>query len=207
MRGHEGWARLALLGLLLVPAAALAQVKTNEGGDGTPAAAPPPVADSTALGSESFGASVGLTSLMSQSGSFMLYGRMGSSFAYAELSPGVISVRRPPGAGATESEGLALPTVFAIGRGFPNPFEGRMTVSFELPATSRVRLEVLDIQGRHVTSLADGELAPGRYSRAWEGRDANGRTLPSGMYFLRMDARSLNGAGGLQKVEKMLLLR
>ena len=47
-------------------------------------------------------------------------------------------------------------------------------------------LSVFDVAGRRVTTLAQGAFAPGRYSVHWDARAASGRTLGSGVYFLRL---------------------
>ncbi|MFN8588386.1 MAG: T9SS type A sorting domain-containing protein [Candidatus Eisenbacteria bacterium] len=75
-------------------------------------------------------------------------------------------------------------TAYALSPVFPNPTRGTATFAFALPAAGHVKLTVLDVQGRQVLSLADGEFAAGRHSLAW----TNGRTalLGAGLYFARL---------------------
>jgi flagellar basal-body rod modification protein FlgD len=61
-------------------------------------------------------------------------------------------------------------------------------MDFALPRAGRVRLDVVDVQGRHVRTLVDGDRAAGTYRAAWDGRDGNGRAVPAGVYFVRLDA-------------------
>jgi hypothetical protein len=49
----------------------------------------------------------------------------------------------------------------------------------------RVRLEVLDVQGRVVTVLAQGDLGPGRHERSWEA-SVNDVRVGAGLYFVRL---------------------
>ncbi|RLC62361.1 MAG: hypothetical protein DRI01_07010, partial [Chloroflexi bacterium] len=79
---------------------------------------------------------------------------------------------------------------------YPNPFPGRRigytktTILYYLPAPSRVLLRVYDTLGRAVRTLADEQQPAGLHSIQWDGKDKNGVSVPSGIYFLRMDARN-----------------
>lgn len=68
----------------------------------------------------------------------------------------------------------------------PNPFNPRTTMRFELDESGPVHLAVFDLRGRPVKTLVDGELARGSHRFDWDGCDANGRTVASGSYFVRM---------------------
>lgn len=69
----------------------------------------------------------------------------------------------------------------------PNPTGGRTAISFRLARPARVRLDVFDLAGRRADTVVDGELGAGRHRVAWDGRDASGRPLGSGVYFLRLE--------------------
>ncbi len=81
-----------------------------------------------------------------------------------------------------------LPTAFAFHSPRPNPSGGRTTLRFDLPAACRVRLDVYDVAGRKVRTLADGRRDPGRFEAIWNGRDDDGRSVASGVYFVRLEA-------------------
>lgn len=70
-----------------------------------------------------------------------------------------------------------------------------------------VRLTVHDVTGRQVAELANGTLEPGRHERRWEGRDRSGRALEAGVYFVRVEARSLSSADGLSMVRKIVRIK
>jgi hypothetical protein len=70
----------------------------------------------------------------------------------------------------------------------PNPFAQGTTVSFALPSASPVRVSVIDVAGRHVASLTNGTRSAGRHSLSWDGRDAAGRAVSPGVYFVRLQS-------------------
>jgi flagellar hook assembly protein FlgD len=50
-----------------------------------------------------------------------------------------------------------------------------------------VRLAIYDVSGRNVATLSDEIQEAGTYSREWDGHDAGGQRLPSGVYFARLE--------------------
>ncbi len=70
----------------------------------------------------------------------------------------------------------------------PNPSAGEAEVGFTLPQSSQVSLAVYDAAGRSVRRLAEGPYAPGAHGLRWDGRDAEGRPAPTGLYFMRLEA-------------------
>ena len=72
----------------------------------------------------------------------------------------------------------------------PNPARYGAQLAFTLPVASQVRLEVLDLQGRRVRSLADGRYGAARYELGWDLRDARGYRTAPGLYLLRLTTES-----------------
>ncbi len=71
----------------------------------------------------------------------------------------------------------------------PNPFNPHTTISFDLPIRSAVCLQVYDVSGRLVRTLLNDEMVQqGRNEVVWNGRNASGRQVASGVYFYRLDA-------------------
>ena len=66
----------------------------------------------------------------------------------------------------------------------PSPSRGRVRIDFEVTGESRVRLDVIDVQGRVVALLIDGARSPGRERIVWDGGAGSNR-VPAGLYFLR----------------------
>jgi flagellar hook assembly protein FlgD len=83
----------------------------------------------------------------------------------------------------------------------PNPFNPRTRMQLDLAGDAPVTLVVYDGAGRAVRTLVDEPLAAGRYEVAWDGTTDDGRSVPSGVYFARMEA------GGAPEVQKLTLLQ
>ena len=90
---------------------------------------------------------------------------------------------------------------FALHQNHPNPFNPATRISFDLDARARVLLVIYDISGARVRTLVDRDMNPGRYAEEWDGRNENGNTVASGVYFYRLVA------GKQMMTRKMVLLR
>jgi hypothetical protein len=113
------------------------------------------------------------------------------------LTSGVYTSNLPAGAHPT---GPDLPTRFALGQNRPNPFARSTTIRFDLPTARVVRLEVFDLQGRLVKTLADESFEAGSFTRTWDRMSNSGEEVRSGIYLYRLSA------AGFQAQKKMLLL-
>ncbi|MBN2465869.1 S8 family serine peptidase, partial [candidate division WOR-3 bacterium] len=91
-----------------------------------------------------------------------------------------------PSSGIQEDRGL--PRVFSLDRAAPNPFGGATAIRYGIPRTTQVRLSIYSVSGALVCRLADGESGPGYYSAVWNGTDASGRQVSSGIYIYRLEA-------------------
>jgi FlgD Ig-like domain len=83
----------------------------------------------------------------------------------------------------------------------PNPFNPETTIRFSLPAGERVALAVYSTNGALVRTLVDGVQPAGSHDVTWDGRDASGRPVSSGVYFYRLSAGKFN------ETRKMVLLK
>ncbi|MBC8204586.1 T9SS type A sorting domain-containing protein [bacterium] len=88
------------------------------------------------------------------------------------------------------------PSEYKLLSAYPNPFNSKTVISFELRDAGEVSLIIYDIQGREVQSLVNGHLSSGPHEVVW---DAGG--LASGVYFVKLET------GGLIQTKKMLLLK
>jgi hypothetical protein len=102
----------------------------------------------------------------------------------------------------TATEAAALPAGARLESAYPNPFNPSTTLRIENDASRRIRLEVVDISGRRLRQLADRTFAAGSHELIWDGRDDEGRPLPTGLYFAR-----LIGQGEAAQTKKLLLLK
>lgn len=70
----------------------------------------------------------------------------------------------------------------------PTPTRGPLDVSFRLPAAAPVTAALYDVRGRLVRTIESGTLASGEHTLHWDGRDASGGQIASGVYYLRVQA-------------------
>ncbi len=79
---------------------------------------------------------------------------------------------------------------FELKQGVPNPFNTSTTVRYAVANREDVLLRVYDSSGRLARELEAGDRPAGSHAVVWDGRDASGRNLPSGIYFFRLQAGS-----------------
>lgn len=77
---------------------------------------------------------------------------------------------------------FALPTSTSLIQNYPNPFNSSTNISFNLANQTSVNLTVYDLLGRKVVTLVNGLLPAGQQTINWNGIDANGAPVASGMY-------------------------
>jgi FlgD Ig-like domain/Fungalysin/Thermolysin Propeptide Motif len=77
---------------------------------------------------------------------------------------------------------------FALHGSRTNPIVGATDIRFQIPATIDVDLAVYDVTGRSVRSLASESFSAGDHTVSWDGNDAAGQLVPSGVYYVRMQA-------------------
>jgi protocatechuate 3,4-dioxygenase beta subunit len=89
---------------------------------------------------------------------------------------------------------LQLPRAFALSQNSPNPFNPSTQISYSVPdqgSESKVRINVYNLRGALVQVLVDVRQLPGTYAVEWNGRDREGRDLPSGIYFYRLESSEM----------------
>lgn len=96
---------------------------------------------------------------------------------------------------------LGLPAAFILDQNYPNPFNPSTVISYRLDRPALVTLDVLNVLGQKVKTLAYGFQQQGVYRLIWDGTDKTGNQVAGGVYFYRInsDGRSLT--------KKMLLLK
>ncbi len=98
-----------------------------------------------------------------------------------------------------------LPNNFQLLPAYPNPFNPVTTIQWAIPELSQsqvqVSIGVFDITGQLVTNLVNSQYAPGVYEIQWDGTDATGNEVPSGVYFVVMQAGAFQQAIKVIKIE------
>jgi hypothetical protein len=78
---------------------------------------------------------------------------------------------------------------------------GQATFAFSIPAATHVKLAIYDVAGRRLATLVDAPLSAGQHAVAWNGRNAAGSQVASGIYFVRLSAEEQT------RVEKVVVVR
>jgi hypothetical protein len=90
----------------------------------------------------------------------------------------------------------STPGEFSLKQNFPNPFNPTTTIQFTLPERSHVRLTVMDLLGRELATIVDGELEAGTHTSVFDGY-----RFSSGMYFYRLQS------GSSVQTKKLVLIK
>ncbi|MDP8204180.1 MAG: FlgD immunoglobulin-like domain containing protein, partial [Candidatus Tenebribacter mawsonii] len=99
----------------------------------------------------------------------------------------------------TENNNLSTPQLYG---NYPNPFNPTTTISFSVTQNSDfVTLEIFNIKGQKVKTLYKGIAEEGKHSVIWEGKDTNGKSVSSGIYFYKLKTNSK------ELTRKMLMLK
>jgi len=98
-------------------------------------------------------------------------------------------------------QATARPFQFSLSQNAPNPFNPTTTIRFSVPQGGPVSLTIWTASGQIVRTLVDGMREGGTHEVAWDGTDAAGRRVASGVYLCRLEA------GSQVRVQRMLLAR
>lgn len=117
-----------------------------------------------------------------------------------------------------EPDSEPVPREFTLEQSRPNPFRAgasqTVTFSFALTQPASVRLRVYNVLGQEVVELVNATRPVGRYTVQWDGRNAAGRLVPSGVYFYALTSAKdqtptviTNDGSGTRLTGKMLIVR
>ncbi len=101
----------------------------------------------------------------------------------------------------SRASGAQTPGVFSLHGNYPNPFNPKTTISFNLPSNQQVKLAVYSLDGRKVATLLDEPRSAGAHEVTWMGLDDAGQPVASGSYMYRLEA------GPYSQVMKMTLVK
>jgi flagellar hook assembly protein FlgD len=93
----------------------------------------------------------------------------------------------------------------SLSSAYPNPFNPTTTIRFDIPVGVETHgessLEVFDLKGRLVKTLADGINHPGQYTVSWDATNSSGVEVSAGIYIVKLNV------GNLFKSNKIVLLK
>jgi hypothetical protein len=98
--------------------------------------------------------------------------------------------------GIDESDSENLPTDFQLNQNYPNPFNPSTTISFTLPTSGAVSLEIYNMLGQRVATLVNGNLSACHHSYKW-----NAANFSSGIFYYRLTSKVTS------ETRKMLLVK
>lgn len=90
---------------------------------------------------------------------------------------------------------------YSLEQNYPNPFNPNTTIQFALPEAQEVEVAVYNLTGQKITTLAAGVLEKGFHQVEWDGKDAQGNAVSSGIYIYQLKA------GNQRMVKKMVLAK
>jgi len=124
----------------------------------------------------------------SDGASFVASARFQTSSPFDTYRIGLTVLGLEETAAAPAADGLGMPRV-SLRRNLPNPFNSETIIDYALASPGSIRLSIHDMNGRTVRTLVRDVIVPaGRHAVAWDGRADDGRELPSGVYFSRLEA-------------------
>ena len=97
-----------------------------------------------------------------------------------------------------------LPAEFALQQNYPNPFNANTVIDYLLPgdvAGRSIRLDIFDLAGQRIRTLAQRGARAGWHHKVWDGRDESGAEVASGLYMYRLQV------GDRVEARKMMLMR
>ncbi|MFQ6677508.1 MAG: FlgD immunoglobulin-like domain containing protein [Fidelibacterota bacterium] len=109
-----------------------------------------------------------------------------------------IVVSSDPALAIDSHDNFDLPQSFSLNQNFPNPFNPTTTISFDLTQRSNVSLDIFNMNGQFIRNLISGNYSPNHYSVTWDGKNNQGRVVPTGVYLYTI-------TNGMQRVSKKMI--
>ena len=96
---------------------------------------------------------------------------------------------------------IPVPLVFELKNNYPNPFNPTTTIEYAMPHTELVRIDIVNVLGQIVTTLINEEVQAGFHKVVWNGKNALGSPVASGIYIYKIKA------GTFTSVKRLTLLK
>jgi predicted outer membrane repeat protein len=81
---------------------------------------------------------------------------------------------------------ITTPPKVTLHSAYPNPFNPQTTIQFDVPVASQVNLQIYNAQGQLVRTLANNQKEAGHHRVIWNGKDEQGKSVESGLYFYKL---------------------
>jgi len=94
-----------------------------------------------------------------------------------------------------------IPLVTALQKNYPNPFNPETTIRYSLSNNGPVKIQIYNIKGQLIRNLVNENKKAGNYTVIWNGKDEQGKSVSSGIYFYRMQSSKYSAT------QKMMLMK
>jgi hypothetical protein len=106
-----------------------------------------------------------------------------------------------PVIGVEDNGNPEVPAQYSLSQNYPNPFNPTTNIKFSVAAAGKVSLVIYDVLGKRVKTLVDDLRGAGEHTIVWNGKDNNGASVASGIYFYQIKSQNY------VKTMKMMLLK
>jgi hypothetical protein len=107
----------------------------------------------------------------------------------------------------TAEKPVAVITDYELAQNYPNPFNPSTMISFALPAAGKATVNIYDLTGQLIRTLADREMPAGRQTLRWNGRNQSGTVVAAGIYLYRIVVQGKNGEAVFTETKRMTFLK
>jgi hypothetical protein len=105
-------------------------------------------------------------------------------------------------------EYAGIPATFMLENNYPNPFNPSTTILYGIAQQSQVTVKVYSVLGQEMATLVNDIQSPSYYRVVWNGKDLNGKSASSGVYFFRIIANPVDGkTQPFTQVKKMMMMK
>ena len=87
-----------------------------------------------------------------------------------------------------DAEKVEIPSTYKLDNAYPNPFNPSTTISYAIPVSNDVKVDVYNIMGQKVRTLVNEFQTSGTHNITWNARNDDGVSVATGIYFIRMEA-------------------
>ena len=83
---------------------------------------------------------------------------------------------------------ILIPKSFELSQNYPNPFNPITYIQYSVPQFDFINIDIININGQVIKTIVQSSHQPGNYEIVWDGTNHLGISVPSGIYFYKMNA-------------------
>ena len=102
---------------------------------------------------------------------------------------------------SSNNEYQLIPKGYHLSQNYPNPFNPITYIQYSIPHYDFITIDIINISGQIINTIVQSSHQPGNYEIMWDGTNQNGISVPSGIYFYKLDADEFIS------VKKLVLLK